>query len=135
MSARQKLQELTALGQPPLADVEVARHLLDEAEELARPEIELPVEALDRGKDFIAREVRITEHARLGPAGVDELGRLEPAALLRLAVERGARVRRRERDLERVGIDVPREADRLVDRLARLAGQAHDEGPVNLDPE
>src|SRR5262245_51329248 len=112
MSARQEPQELTPLGQPPLADVEVARHLLDEAEQLPRPEIELPVETFDGRKDLLAREVRITQHARLRPAGVDELGLLEPPALLRLAVERGPRVRRRERDLERVRIDVPCEADR-----------------------
>src|SRR5215467_6725662 len=135
MPAREELQELAALGEAPLAHVEVARHLLDEAEKLARPEVELPVEARDRGEDLLARKMGIAEHARLRAARVDQIRRLEPALLLCLAVERGAGIRRRQRDLERIGIDVVREADRLLDRLAGLAGEPHDERAVDLDPE
>src|SRR5439155_14575674 len=135
VSASQKLHEVAPLGQAALADVEVLRHLLEEAEELAWPEVEAAVEALDRCEDFLAREVRIAEHARLRAARVHELGLREPAALERLAVERGAGIGRRQRNLERIGVDVAREADRLLDRLARLTRQPHDERTVDLDPE
>src|SRR5436309_5734967 len=84
--AREKLQELAPLGQSPLADREVPRHLLEEAEELPRTEIEVAVEALDRGEDLLAREMRIAEHARLRAPRVHKLGPLEPAALECLAV-------------------------------------------------
>src|SRR5205814_2168752 len=53
----------------------------------------------------------------------------------RLLVERRARVRRRQRHLERTGIDLARERDGLLDRLARLARQPEDERAVDLDPE
>src|SRR5213594_4085257 len=131
----EKLQELAALGQAPLADIEVPRHLLEEAEELARPEVEEAVEAPDRREDLLAREMRVAQHAGLRAARVHELGLLEPAALERLAVERSAGIRRRQGDLERIGVDVACEANRLLDRLARLAGQTHDERAVDLDPE
>src|SRR6195256_680664 len=133
--AGEKLQELAPLGEASLADRGVPRHLLEKAEELPRTEVEAAVEALDRREDLLPREVRIAEHARLRAASVHELGPLEPAALERLAVERGARIRRRQRDLERIGVDVAREPNRLPDRLARLTRQPHDERAVDLDPE
>src|SRR5262249_56485400 len=107
--AAEDLQDRPALGEAALADVEVARHLLDEAEELARPEVELPVEALDRREDLLAREVWIAEHAALRAARVDQIDVLEPALLLRLAVERGAGIGRRLPDLQRVGVTLPRD--------------------------
>src|SRR5438093_12737062 len=110
----EKLQELAALGQAPLADVKVLRHLLEEAEELARPEVEEAVEAPDRREDLLAREMRIAEHARLSAPRVHQLRLLEPALLLRFAVERGAGIGGRQRDLERIGVDVAREANRLL---------------------
>src|SRR4029450_13588253 len=77
----------------------------------------------------------VPEHVLRRAARIDELGPLEPALLERLAVKRGARIRRRQRDLERIGLDVAREADRLLDRLARLTREPHDERAVDLDSE
>src|SRR5438128_11102677 len=133
--AREKLQELAPLGQSPRADREVPRHLLEKAVELSRTEVEAAIEALDRGEDLLTRQMGIAEHACLGAARVDELGPLEPATLERLAVEGGARIRCRQRDLERIGVDVTREADRLLERLARIAGQAHGERAVDVGAE
>src|SRR5262249_22244097 len=40
-----------------------------------------------------------------------------------------------ERDLDRVRVDLPRKADRLPDRLSRLAREPDDEGAVDSDAE
>src|SRR5262245_27809462 len=133
--ASEEAEELAALGQTPTTDRSVPSHLLQEAEDLAGPEVEAAIEALDRGEDLGARQVRIAEYARLNARVVHELALLEPAALERFLVERGPGVRRGQRYLQRVRVDFPREADRLLDRLVGLARQAHDEGAVNLDPE
>ena len=50
-------------------------------------------------------------------------------------VHRGAGIRRRERALQRLGLHLLREADRLFDRLARLAGQADDERAVDQNAD
>ena len=58
--------------------------------------------------------MRIAQRALLEARPVHEAAVvLEPAVPLRLLVERGAGIRRRERHLEGVGIDLLREADRL----------------------
>src|SRR5439155_19026534 len=98
-----------ALGKAAAADRGVRRHLPEEPEDLPRPEVEAPVEALDRREDLRARQVRVAEHAGLHTARVHELVALEPAVLDRLLVERRSRVRRRQRHLERIGIDLARE--------------------------
>src|SRR3989475_2285035 len=126
-AARQEAHEVQPLAEPALHDRAVAQHLPAEDEDLARPEVEAPVERLERAEDLGARQVRIADHARLCPPPVHEALGLEPAALERLAVERGARIGRGERELERVRIDLLREPDRRLDRLARLARPAHDE--------
>ena len=60
---------------------------------------------------------------------------LEPAVLDGLAVELRAGIRRGERHLDRVRIDLLRVLDRLLDRLVCFARQAEDESAVNLDAE
>src|SRR5262249_26139511 len=57
----------------------------------------------------------------------------QPAALLGLVVQVGARVRRRNRDLDGMWIDLPGERDRLSDRLPALAGQTENERAVDGD--
>src|SRR2546430_16049904 len=59
----------------------------------------------------------------------------EPAAVHGLPVERGPRIRRGDRDLDRVRVELARVPDRLLDRLTRLAGQPQDEGAVRRDAE
>ena len=72
----------------------------------------------------------------LHPALVDQLGmpQVEPAVLDRLAMQIGAGVGCRERDLDRVRVYLRGKSDRLFDRLLGLAGEAEDEGPVDRDP-
>ena len=50
-------------------------------------------------------------------------------------VEPRAGVRRRERDLQRLGVHLLGEADRLLDRLPRLAREPQDERAVDQDAE
>ena len=60
---------------------------------------------------------------------------VEPAVLHRLLVEERAGIRRGQRHLDGVRVDLLGEADRLLDRLLRLARQAQDEGAVDGDAE
>ena len=60
---------------------------------------------------------------------------VQPAVLHRLLVQERPRIRRRQRHLDGVRVDLGGEADRLLDRLLRLARQAQDEGAVDLDAE
>ena len=53
----------------------------------------------------------------------------------RLAVQLGSRIRRGQRHLDGVRIDLGGEADGLLDGLAALAGQPEDEGAVDGDAE
>src|SRR5438552_2758171 len=66
---------------------------------------------------------------------VDELGMfyVKPAILDRLLVQKRAGIGRRERDLNRVRIDLRRELDRLLDRFLGLAGKSEDESAVDRD--
>ena len=60
---------------------------------------------------------------------------IQPAVLHRLLVQERAGIRRRQRHLDGVRIDLRGEADGLLDGLLRLARQAEDEGAVDLDPQ
>src|SRR5215471_13117178 len=60
---------------------------------------------------------------------------VEPAVLDRLPMQKGARVRRRERDLDRVRVDFRGKANGFFDRLLGLAGQPEDEGAMDHDAE
>src|SRR5438876_3289183 len=104
-AAREKAQELHALAEPAAQHRAVARHLGGDREDLAGTEVEAAVELLERGEDLGAAQVRVAEDARLHAAGIHQGVVLQPAARLRLAVQGGARIRRRQRDLDRVRID------------------------------
>src|SRR5438105_1153840 len=79
--------------------------------------------------------MRVRERADLRAAPVHERLPRQPSPVDRLAVQLGPGIRRGDRDLDRVGVDVAREANRLLDRRRRLARQAEDERAVDLDAE
>src|SRR5581483_9850984 len=60
---------------------------------------------------------------------------LQPALRARLPVQLRARIRRCQRDLHRVRIDLLREANRLLDRLPCLTRQPENERAVDRDAE
>src|SRR5262245_11669615 len=80
----EEAEELTALGQAPPQEAPIAERLPGERVELAGPEIESAVEAVERVEDLGPPEVRIPERALLRARGVDQVARLEPAVALRL---------------------------------------------------
>src|SRR6202012_1157542 len=100
-------------------------------------EIELLVEVLDGIKDLTMAEMRIVQRGDLRGFVRQKIDFLvvEAAVFLRLFVEEGARIGRRERNLDRVGIDLLGEIHGLLDRLLRLPGEAQDERAVYADPE
>ena len=133
----QELEELHALAQAALHHLRAAHHLADDRGDLRRAEIEAPVEGLDAVEDLGVRQMRVVQRRDLHAVLVDQLGMLgvEPAILDRLLVQERAGIGRGERDLQRVRVDLGGEADGLLDRLLGLAGQAEDEGAVDLDAE
>ena len=75
---------------------------------------------------------------RLIAVAFDESGRVflgEPAVLHRLLVKFRAGIRRGQRHLDGVRVDLRCELDGFLDGLLRLPGQAEDEGAVDLDAE
>src|SRR5262250_2861746 len=131
----EKAQELIALGEAAPHHPPIPQHLRAERDHLARAEVEAPIRLVHRAVDLRPRQVRVADGAHLQAALIDEPLRLEPPLALCLLVERGARIGSGQRDLDGVGIDLAGEADGLLDGLARLPGQAEDEGPVDGDAE
>src|SRR5262245_9094427 len=131
----EEAEELIAFGEAASHHPAVPQHLRAERDHLARAEVEAPVHLVHRAVDLRARQVRIADGTHLEAAVVDQPLRLEPSFAARLLVERRARIGRGERDLDGVGIDLAREADGLLDALARLSGQAEDERTVQRDAE
>src|SRR5712691_8929194 len=132
---RQEAEELDAVPEPPCEHLPVPRHLAHDRKDLPRPEVEAPVERLHRGEDLGMGEVRVAQRASLDAPPVDELTPIEPAMLEGLTVHHGAGVGRCDRHLDRVGLELAGEADRLLDRLARLTGKPEDERAVDPDAE
>src|SRR6516165_1402872 len=81
--------------------------------------------------------MRVVEGSELHAVAVDEFGMLgiEPALAHGLGIQAGAGIGGRQRYLHGVWIDLEGEANRLLDRLLRLARQAEDEGAVYGDAE
>src|SRR5439155_23605362 len=131
----QEADELGTLPEPPREHAPVPRHLARNREELPRSEIEASVERLHGVEDLGMGEVRVAQRAPLNAPPVDELAAVEPALLEGLSVHRRARVGRGDRHLDRVRIELAGEADRLRDRLVRLAGKPEDERAVDPDAE
>src|SRR5689334_22812803 len=133
----QEGEELDAFAQAALHHLRAPDHLADDRGDLGRAEIEAAVEVLHRVEDLAVAETRIVQRRDLHAALVDQLGVLgvEPAVLHRLLVQERARIRRGERDLDGVWVDLGGEADRLLDRLLRFPGEPQDEGAVDRDAE
>ena len=81
--------------------------------------------------------MRIMQRRDLNPVIVHQFGviRVQPAVFQRLLVQERAGIRRGQRHLDRVRIDLGREFDRFLDRFLGLPRQAHDEGAVDFDTE
>src|SRR5713101_7495242 len=79
--------------------------------------------------------MRVVEGRDLDAVVGDEALRLEPTVLDGLLVELRSWVRRRERDLDRMRIDLAGEADRVLNGFLRLPGKPDDERSVNGDSE
>ena len=79
----------------------------------------------------------VFKHAHLNAIVGDQIPdpTFEPALLLGLFKKVRAGIGRRQRDLNRFGIELDRVIDRLLDGLARLAGQPDDEGAMDQDAE
>src|SRR6516225_1820541 len=60
---------------------------------------------------------------------------VEPAVLCRLIKKEGAGIRRRERNLDRMRIDLVCRPQREIKKLLGLSWQSHDEGAVDHDAE
>src|SRR4029077_14305144 len=95
--------------------------------------IEAPIERLDRVEDLAVAQVRVVQWGDLHTVRIDELrvGMVKPAIFQGLAIEVRARIGRGKRHLDRMRVDLGREADRLLDRLLGLPRQAEDEGAMN----
>src|SRR5262249_4157845 len=137
LPAAQELEELDTFAQPTAQHLRALDHLGDERRDLFSAKIESLVEGLERLEDLSVREVRIVQWRELHPALVDQLGvaDVEPAVLDRLTVQIGAGIGGRERDLDRVGVDLRGKADRFFDRLLCFAGKSKNEGSVDRDSE
>src|SRR5229473_6326676 len=129
----EKLEELDALAQAPLHHLRAPDHFADDGRDFRDSEIEAPVEGFDRMKDFGVAEMRVMQRRDLDARGVDQLGvaGIEPAILHGLIVEGSAGIGSGDRDLNRMRIDLGREANRLLDGLAALARQTKHESTVN----
>src|SRR5690349_21324740 len=76
--------------------------------------------------------MRVMQGRYLHAVVIDQFGTLiQPAILLRLAVQKSPGIRRRQRDLDRMRIDLLREIQRLLNRLLRFARKTKNESAVN----
>ena len=133
----QELEELDALAQPALHHLRRAHHLVDDRGDLRRAEVERFVELLDRVENLAVAQVRIVQRRDLDAVVVDQIGvvGVEPAVLLGLLVQERAGIRRRERNLDGVRVDLLGEADGFLNGFLGFARQAEDEGAVDLDAQ
>ena len=133
----QEPEELDAFPEAAPHDDRVSQHPADHRDDLPGAEVEPAVERLHRVEDLRLCKTRVVEGGQLDPVPVHQIARRppEPPLLFCLAMELRPRVRRREGDLDRVGLDLARVADRLLDRRGRLSRKAEDEGAVDRDAE
>src|SRR5579875_2751997 len=133
LALAQEVEELDAFAQAPLHHLGTLDHLAHDRGDLAGAEIELFVEGLDRVEDLLVAQMRIMQRRDLNAVLVDQLRMfgIEPAILDRLLIEEGAGIRRGERDLDGMGIDLGRELYRLLDGFLGFAREAENEGAVD----
>src|SRR5439155_15693095 len=134
-SLAHRADELDPLAQEALRLLPAAGHLLDRLPDVAGPEVVPPVEGLDRLEDLVRGDLGVGDGALLIARLVDQAVHRQELVLDDEVVEPGARIGRRERDLEGLGVHVPRETDRLLDRTLRLPREAEDEGAVDQNAE
>src|SRR6185437_8994618 len=104
----QEAEELDAFAQTALHHVPARQHLAHNLPDLRRAEVELLIELLEMVIDLVARQMRIADRRELHAFLAHEVDRLvlfHPAVLDGLLVERRARIRRGERNLDRVRVD------------------------------
>src|ERR1700722_20369495 len=113
LALAQEVEELDAFAQPAAHHLGALDHLADDRGDLAGAEIEALIEGLDRVENLFVAEMRIMQRRDLDTTVVDQLGMfyIEPAVLDRLLVEERAGIRRGERDLNCMRIDLGGEFD------------------------
>ena len=133
----QKLKKLDAFAKPPLHHFGVPQHPAEQRKHFPRAEIKLPVELFDRAENDGGLQPWIVHRRRLDPVRIDQLTGLDlqPALLLRLAVQLRARIGRGQGNLDRFRLDVASKLDRLLNRLRSLARKSKDERPVDDDAQ
>src|SRR6266404_8075411 len=137
LAIAQEPEELDSLPKPALHHFRTSYHFTDDRSNLRCPEVESPIEVVDRLEDFGVTQMRVAQRRSLR-AEVAQQSRLfidEPAVCQRLLVKESARIGRGERDLDRVRVDLGGEADGFLDGFLGLAGQAEDEGAVDDNTE
>ena len=124
----QKVEEFHAFAQAALHHFRARDHLRHDGGDLGGAEIEFLVEVLDRIEDLAVAQVRIVQRRDLRAFLRQQIDFfvVEPAVFLRLPVQKGARIRGGERNLDRVRIDLLGEVQRLLNRLPGLAGQTRE---------
>ena len=137
LSFAKELEKLDALAQTAFHHIGAADHLAHDRCDFAGTEIEALIKHFERIEDLLVGQMRIVQRCDLNAVFVHQfrIVRVQPAVFDRLLVEKRAGVGRRQRDLNRVGIDPICEADRLFDRFRGLAGQSENERAVDGDSE
>src|SRR3984885_4580552 len=112
LARAQEAEELDALAQPALHHLGARDHLGEDRGDLRRTEIKFLVEILDRLEDLRMAQMGVVERRDLSAFLCQKIDLLvvQPAVLLRLAVKEGAGIWRRERDLNRMRIDLLRKS-------------------------
>src|SRR5579883_1420236 len=130
-------EKFDALAQAALHHFGAAHHAADEREDLPRTEIKLAVELLDRIEDQCCGEGGIAKCSYLHAMRIDQFTGLdlEPSLFLRLTVKFRAGIRRRERHLDRLRLDIAGKANGFANRLGCFAGQPENKRAMNGDAQ
>src|SRR5262245_179448 len=131
----QEAEKFESLAQPPPQRLWAFHHLARDGGDLRRTEIEPFVEVVHGPKNLGVAQVRVAQRCDLHTAFGQQLGILvdQPTVLQRLLVEERAGIGRGKRNLNRMRVDLDREADCLLDRFLGLARQPEDEGAMGDD--
>ena len=119
----QEVEEFHPFAQAALHHFRALDHFRHDGCDLGGAKIEFLIEILDRLEDLGVAQVRIVERRDLRALLGQKIDLLviEPAVFLCLPVQECPRIRRRQRNLNRMRIDLLGEIQRLLDRLLGLA--------------
>src|SRR5471032_1218120 len=111
------MKELHALAQTAFHHLGTCDHLSENRGDFGGAKIELLVEIFHRLEYLLVAQMRVVQRRNLRALLRQKIDFFikEPAIFLRLSVEEGARIRRGERDLDRVRIDFLRKIESLLD--------------------